>query len=123
MSNRVEVVRGSPELAGPGKLFGGQRIFDAPGSQVGLTRLSPGAVTPWHHHGACEFYGYVVQGTVTLEFGPGGKNAEHVGAGHFLRIPPRLVHRDLNPTSEIVLVATVCVGENPTSVVVETPDS
>lgn len=121
MEDRVEIVQSAPHKAGPGKPYGGQPIFEVPGSHVGLTRLSPKAVTPWHHHGACNFYGYVIEGTVTLEFGAGGRNVEHVEPGQFLRIPPHLIHRDVNQTEETVLIATICVGEGPMSVVVDGP--
>ncbi len=123
MADRVEVVRGSGEKAGPGQPYGGLTVFDVPGAHVGLTRLGPGAATPWHHHGACNFFGFVIQGEVTLEFGPGGRETERVREGHFLRIPPHLVHRDVNETSSDALVATACVGEPPRSVVVDGPDS
>lgn len=121
MEDDVVVVRPSADQAGPGKPYGGQSVFDVPGSHVGLSRLSPGAVTAWHHHAACNFYGYVIEGTVTLEFGPGGHRSEAVSAGHFLRIPPHLVHRDVNQTDRTVLVATVCVGEGPMSEIVDGP--
>lgn len=121
MEDRVEVVEGSPDKAGPGKPFGGQPVFEVAGASVGFTRLAPGAVTPWHHHGDCNFFGFVVQGTVTLEFGHGGRQSEQISEGRFLRIPPRLVHRDANRTGETVLIATACVGEKPTSVLVDAP--
>ncbi len=122
MSGRVEVVKADIAKTGPGKPFGGQPVFDTPGAHMGLSRLAPGAVTPWHHHGACNFFGYVVQGTVRLEFGPGGRESADISEGHFLRIPPHLVHRDVNNTDGTVLIATACVGEGPMSTTVDAPE-
>lgn len=122
MTARVEVVEGSGEKAAPGQPFGGQPVFDIPGTHVGLTRLAPGAVTPWHHHCDCNFFGYVIRGAVTLQFGPGGLESEQVPAGRFLRIPPRLIHRDLNETHETTLIATWCVGQGPRSAAVDGPE-
>jgi quercetin dioxygenase-like cupin family protein len=123
MGARIEVVRGSAEKASPGQPFGGQAIFDVPGIHVGLSRLAPGAVTAWHHHAACEFYAYVIEGTITLESGPGGRSVTTASAGEFVRIPPGLVHRDLNRTGATVLVAAFCVGPPPFSVPVDTPEA
>lgn len=122
MSGGIEIVQSSPEKAGPGKPFGGQSIFDLPGAHIGFSRLGPGATTPWHHHAACEFFAFVYRGTVTLEFGPGGRKSQRVTEGQFARIPPGQIHRDVNDTAETVLIVTACLGEGPTSALVETPD-
>ncbi len=123
MSDRVEIVRALGNEIAKGQPFGGQPVFEVPGAYVGVTRLGPGAVTPWHHHGACNFFGYVLEGTVTIQFGPRGELSEKVAAGHFLRIPPRLVHRDLNETEASARIATMCVGEGPMSTAVAGPDA
>ncbi len=122
MSSPIEVEKAAAEKAGPGQPFGGQPVFQVPGAHVGLSRLGPAAVTPWHHHGTCNFFGYVIAGTVKLEFGPGGKESQRIAAGHFFRIPPGLVHRDVNDTHETALIATACIGEGPLSTLVDSPD-
>ncbi len=122
MPDRVEVVRASEEETEPRSPVGGQPVFDVPGAHVGLTRLSPGAVTSWHHHGTCNFFGYMLKGTVKLESGPGGSQSERIPEGHFFRIPPHLVHRDVNDSGDMALIAIACVGEGPMSVNVDTPE-
>ncbi len=122
MGDRIEVVKADEARTEPGKPFAGQPIFDIPGVHVGLTRIAPGAATPWHHHAACNFFGYVLRGTVKLESGIGGRESERIREGHFFRIPPNLIHRDVNDTKETVLIAIVCVGEGPMSIAVDTPD-
>lgn len=122
MTGQVKVVKADVEKTGLGKPFGGQPVFDTPGAYVGLSRLAPGAVTPWHHHGACDFFGYVVKGTVRFEFGPGGRESADASEGCFLRISPHAIHRDVNDTNETVLIATACVGEGPRSTTVDAPE-
>jgi len=114
MAERVEVVRGSAELAGPGKPFGGQSVFDRAEAHVGLSRLGPGTTTPWHHHGSRTFVGYVIEGSVVIEVG-GKDQACPAGPGDFFRIPAHLIHRDVNATEATVLLATVAIGTGPLS--------
>jgi quercetin dioxygenase-like cupin family protein len=122
MAEKIEVVRGSVELTTPDKPFGSQSVFDAPNAHVGLTRLGPGAVTGWHHHGERTFYGYYIEGSATLESGPGGSVKTHLATGDLFRIPPRLVHRDVANPKTTSLIVTISVGEGPLSVAVEGPD-
>lgn len=110
MADFIDVVHLAPEQDGIGKPFGGAYAFSDPGAHVGLSRLGPGAVTPWHHHGERTFYGYLVAGELRLEYGPGGKEAVTLRAGDFLRIPPGVVHRDVNASASTAVVATVVVG-------------
>jgi alpha/beta hydrolase fold len=51
------------------------------GVQVVRSRVEPGIVSGWHHHGDYTVYGYVVSGTVRLEGGPGGRDTISVGPG------------------------------------------
>jgi len=122
MVDRVEVVPGLPAEAGPGQPIGGQAVFDIPGAHIGLVRLAPGAVGKWHHHAACNFFGYVLSGTLTLEHGPGGRTVERIPAGRFVRIPPRVIHRDRNDSGVTVLVATACIGPEPMSQPADGPE-
>jgi uncharacterized RmlC-like cupin family protein len=118
----IEIVRASPDLAGAGKPFGGQSVFDSAEAHVGLSRLSPGAVTHWHHHAARIFFGYLVEGSLSFEYGSRGATSARVAAGDFFRISPGLVHRDVNAGPERALVATVSVGGGPLSVPVDGPE-
>jgi uncharacterized RmlC-like cupin family protein len=63
----------------------------------GLVRTEPGVASGWHHHGDHETSVYIIEGTVRIEFGPGGGQAADAGPGDFVHIPKRVVHRESNP--------------------------
>src|SRR5881296_2219571 len=78
---------------------------------VSRTRVAGGAVSDWHHHGARHLYGFLEAGRMRLEYGLKGASAVEVGQGDFFYIPPRLVHRDVNPDKEQELVVVnILVG-------------
>jgi uncharacterized RmlC-like cupin family protein len=87
------------------------------------SRVEPGVVSGWHHHGDYDIYGYIVSGAARFGSGPGGRDAISVGPGDFFRVPARTVHRDVNPSSkegqEIILFLR---GSGPMVVNVEGPD-
>lgn len=122
MPGPIDVVHAAPERTDPSKPIGGQPVFDMAGVYVGFTRLAPGASSPWHHHGACNFFGYVVAGSILLQFGSQGEAHQRLAQGDFFRIHPQVIHRDVNDSRETVLVATFCVGEGPRSTVVDAPE-
>lgn len=64
------------------------------------SRAEPGTVSAWHHHGDHDVYGFILKGAERFEYGPGGKQAVTVYAGDFFHIPPRVVHRDVNPNPD-----------------------
>jgi quercetin dioxygenase-like cupin family protein len=119
MDDAIEVVRGSADLAGSGAAFGSQSVFETKVVDVGLTRLGPRVTAPWHHHYSRTFFGFVLAGTLKLEFEPTRPRAVRPSKGDFFRIPPELTHRDVNETDEEVIVATISVGDGPTWEVVE----
>jgi len=84
--------------------------------------VDPGAASPWHHHGRRTLYGFVVTGELVLEFGPGGTRRVRPVAGQFFRIPPGLVHRDVNPARGATLVVNVILGEGPATTDVDGPE-
>lgn len=69
-------------------------------------------------------YGFLVAGRIRLEYGPKGTRAVEVGPGDFFHVPPRLVHRDVNPDKKHeLLVVNVLVGRGDPVVNVEGPRS
>ena len=88
----------------PGKMR--EQAIDVHGLWSGLVRTDPGATSGWHHHGDHDTSVYVVDGTVRIEFGPGGAQAVDAGPGDFLHIPKHVVHREINsgstPSPEVV---------------------
>jgi uncharacterized RmlC-like cupin family protein len=65
----------------------------------------------WHHHGAYESVIFVLEGTVRLEFGPGGRETLEAGAGDTLYVAPGEVHREGNPADQRSLIFVVRGGE------------
>jgi quercetin dioxygenase-like cupin family protein len=108
----------TPRTAG----FGRRLIFESEEVRLGETRVEPGARSPWHHHGQRTLYGFVVAGELALEFGPGGGETASPRAGEYFRIPPGLVHRDVNRGAVEVVVVNVSVGVGPVTIDVPGPD-
>ena len=88
------------------------------------SRVDPGVVSSWHHHGDYEIYGHVVTGSARFENGPGGRDATSVAPGDFFHVPARTVHRDVNPSEtegqEVILFLR---GSGPMVVNVDGPES
>lgn len=86
-------------------------------------RTGPGAISGWHHHGDHDVYGYVAAGSVRFESGPSGKDSVSLDPGDFFHVPPRTVHREINPSSdegqEVVLFLS---GTGPLVVNVDGPE-
>jgi quercetin dioxygenase-like cupin family protein len=72
--------------------------FSGEDFMVVRSRVAPGVVSGWHRHGDYDVYGYIVSGAALFENGPGGEEAVSVGPGDFFHVPPRAVHRDVNPS-------------------------
>jgi uncharacterized RmlC-like cupin family protein len=87
----------------------------------GFVRTEPGVTSGWHHHGEHDTSVYVVEGTVLIEFGPGGAQTADAGPGDFVHIPKHVVHRESNlgstPSQEVVTRS----GTGPLTVNVDGP--
>ncbi len=126
MSDRDEVT-GIPPSARtvadptPGKTR--EQAIAVDGLWSGFVRTEPEVTSGWHHHGDHDTSVYVIQGDVRIEFGPGGTRSVEAGPGDFVRIPPRLVHREVNAgtvTSHEVITRS---GTGPLTVNVDGPDA
>jgi uncharacterized RmlC-like cupin family protein len=118
----IEVVSKPADQPAASGGFGRRMAFETVNVRVGETRVGPGAASSWHHHGARTLYGFVVTGQLLLEFGPHGRENVRPSAGDFFRIPPGLVHRDVNPGSVETHVVSVVLGEGPATVEVQGPE-
>jgi uncharacterized RmlC-like cupin family protein len=109
---RIEVVRATdlkPGNSTRGIVRG--RAFESGDVLVSQSRLDAGAISDWHHHGARRLYGFLASGHLRLEYGPNGTEAADVRAGDFFHVPPRLVHRDVNPSQDQgSVVVAILVG-------------
>ena len=103
----------------PGKVR--ERAIDVPGLWSGLVRSDPGVTSGWHHHGDHDTSVHVVDGTVRIEFGPGGTQFVDAGPGDFLHIPKHVVHREINPGSTRSQEVVTRSGTGPLTINVDGP--
>jgi uncharacterized RmlC-like cupin family protein len=103
----------------PGKVR--EQAIAIDGLWSGLVRTEPGVTSDWHHHGEHDTSVYVVEGTVRMEFGPGGSQAMDAGPGDFLFIPKHLVHRESNAGSTTSQEIVTRSGTGPLTVNVDGP--
>jgi len=87
--------------------------FETDTNMVVRARVAGGTATEWHHHCDRHVYAYLLKGTAVIESGPGGRERQELEAGDFGYIPPRTVHRDINPTDEEQIVIINFVGSGP----------
>lgn len=111
-------------LAGP-STPGINRRLAFKGDEVIVLRslIEPGVISGWHHHGNYHVYGYMASGTIRFEFGPDGNDSIEIKQGGYFHVPPRTVHRDVNPSSsEAQDVILFLKGSGDMVVNVEGPD-
>ena len=89
---------------------------------AGYSEFPGDATTGWHHHGDYATYGYITEGAMTVEFGPGGGEAVRVEAGDFVHIPAHMVHRESVPAEGGAGVVVRVGGDGPTVINVDGPD-
>ena len=88
---------------------------------AGLVRAEPRSASGWHHHGDYETTIYVVEGSLRLEFGPGGSRSVEAGPGDFLFVPPGAIHRESNPSDQEARAVVVRAGSGVPVVNVDGP--
>jgi uncharacterized RmlC-like cupin family protein len=124
--SRPVVVHPEEAIAGP--TTPGMELrqhFDADGRWVGFTgwiRNEAGDVSGWHHHAANDTYVYVIRGSVTIEFGPGGAERVEARAGDFFLVPPETIHRELTGPDADLEAFVLRVGGEPEHVGVDAPE-
>ena len=87
----------------------------------GTFLVAPGAQTGIHHHGSQETIVYVLEGESIVQWGECGEHSVSVRTGDFLHVPARLVHREINPSSEKPF-RWIVVRSSSTPIVVNLPD-
>jgi len=96
--------------------------FEDDGHWFGHVAADPQTMSGWHHHGDNVTMGYVLDGTVTLEFGPGGADSVQVSAGEYFEVPKNTVHREGNSTPDGATVVLARVGQGQLVFPVDGPD-
>lgn len=90
---------------------------------IAQARNAPKTTTGWHHHGKHTAYVYVVQGQVSIEWGPNGRESVDLASGDFYIISPNTIHREGNPGSEENCWVAFIVGSGPEVMNVDGPES
>ncbi len=62
---------------------------------LGFVRTDASIEGGWQHHGERDSYIYVLRGTVSIGFGPGGRDRLTAHPGDFIFNPARMVHREV----------------------------
>lgn len=96
--------------------------FEAHDHWFGHVDADPETMSGWHHHGDNVTIGYVLKGTISFEFGPGGAEQIEVDEGEYFQVPRRLVHREGNRSTQTGEIILARVGEGPVVFPVEGPD-
>lgn len=110
----VEVVTSEELKEAPGTPGVEREIaFETDNSMVVRARVAGETSTDWHHHCDRHVYAYLLKGTAVIESGPPGHERYEFEAGDFVHIPPRTVHRDVNPIDEEQVVIINFVGSGP----------
>ncbi len=97
--------------------------FEGDGHWFGHVEADPATMSGWHHHGDNVTMGYVLKGSITLEFGPGGSQKLEIGEGEYFEVPKNTVHREGNSSPEAGEVLVSRVGEGQLVFPVDGPDA
>ena len=88
----------------------------------GRVVAAPETLSGWHHHGDNTTLGYVISGSVRVEFGPGGREGVDASAGDYFVVPPNTVHREGNATSREAEAIIARFGDGPPVFAADGPD-
>lgn len=87
-----------------GEVYDGWQLLKQPDLSVIEERVPPGASEAQHFHCTARQYFFVVSGRATLEFD--GREVSP-GQGQGVRVPPRLVHRFMNASSDEIRLLVI----------------
>ena len=72
-----------------------RQLLDDDDRWVGWVQTDAGMAGGWHHHGERDSYIFVLRGTMTIEYGPGGRERVIARPGDFVFNPGGMVHREI----------------------------
>lgn len=99
-----------------------RQFHETTGAWAGWVRTDAGVAGGWHHHGGHDSYIYVLEGELTIDYGPGGRSSVRASAGDFVFNPAHVIHRETTSPSGSAEVIVVRVGDGPLVVNVDGPD-
>jgi uncharacterized RmlC-like cupin family protein len=89
----------------------------------GWIRNEAGDMSGWHHHAANDTYVYVIRGSITLEFGPGGAERIVARAGDFFLVPSDTIHREMTGPESDLEAVIIRIGGEPEQVEADGPEA
>jgi uncharacterized RmlC-like cupin family protein len=98
-----------------------EQAVDIDGMWAGLVRTDAHMISGWHHHADYDTSIYVVDGSLRMEFGPGGTDVVEAGPGDFLHVPKGAIHREGNPSDHESQIIVVRAGKGPAVINVDGP--
>jgi uncharacterized RmlC-like cupin family protein len=122
---RPIIVRAVDAAVAPGPPTPGmerREVLDHDDTWVGWVRTDAGQAGGWHHHGDRDTFVYVLRGSMTIEFGPGGREHMTATEGDVIFNPARMVHREVTGPDGPAEAFVVRVGSGPQNVNVDGPD-
>ncbi len=110
----VEISSGSmTRLAGVSKALAGTE-----GIHLAIATIPPACAASPHYHVNCESAIYVVKGRGRFLSGEHLQNADEIGAGDFIYVPPNSVHQPINDSTSEPMELIVA-RNTPVEIVVE----
>lgn len=97
-------------------------MFEDGGAWAGWVRTDAGVAGGWHHHGGHASFIFILRGTLSIDYGPGGRSSIRGSAGDFIFNPANVVHRETTSPEGDVEAFVVRVGDGPLLVNVEGPE-
>jgi mannose-6-phosphate isomerase-like protein (cupin superfamily) len=126
MSKRGPVVVHHPEQGMPEPAMSGterRQLFERHGRWADWIRNDAGDASGWHHHAANDTYVYVLRGSMTIDFGPGGAESVVASAGDFFIVPSQTTHRERTGQDADLEAFVIRVGGEPEHVNVDGPEA
>jgi uncharacterized RmlC-like cupin family protein len=99
-----------------------REIMDRGETWVGWVRTEAGLAGGWHYHGSRDSYVYVLSGSVTIDYGPGGRDSVTATQGDMIFNPAGMVHRETTTRDAPAEFFVVRIGSGALNVNVEGPD-
>ena len=93
--------------------------IDEPTLWAGISTVSAGASTGWHHHGTNTTVFYMLSGSLTVEHGDNPVETATAVKGDFVVVPAGVVHREVVPSGEDVQAVVVRFGDGTGPLVVD----
>ncbi len=100
-----------------------QQMFERRGHWADWIRNDAGDQSGWHHHAANDTYVYVIRGSVTVDFGPGGAQSVVARAGDFFFVPSQTIPRERTGQQADLEAFIIRIGGEPEHVQVDGPEA